>query len=87
MLLFGLQEWARISGLRFLKGNQRDATINIDFTNHDGPWGVLGKAWFPKVGRILFEKNEIWTAAIPDRNGGGASGSRFTFPMHLRTSC
>ena len=57
-----------MSGLRFIRGNAKNAKITIGFTNHDGPWGVLGRAWFPKVGKILFEKKENWVTDIPSKN-------------------
>lgn len=62
-----LQSWAKISGLEFRRGPARRSQINIGFTHYDGPWGILGKAWFPRVGKIEFENGEQWEAKIPTR--------------------
>lgn len=66
-----LQTWAAESGLSFVKGNRQNSKIRIDFKHHDGPWGVLGKAWFPRVGKIEFENGENWINKLDPRNSKG----------------
>lgn len=70
MLIFISQNWAKVSGLSFTKGRKgrNGAVIQIGFQRHDGPWGILGRAWFPKVGKIMFEKDESWIDRISPKN-------------------
>ncbi|XP_067939644.1 matrix metalloproteinase-C-like [Watersipora subatra] len=74
--------WARVSGLSFKKGPARGSKITIGFAHYDGPWGVLGKAWFPKTGRIVFENKENWESKIPNRGGAQGSLAFYSVAMH-----
>ncbi|KAJ3654920.1 hypothetical protein Zmor_014072 [Zophobas morio] len=59
-----IKVWTDNVNLKISETDSNKADIIIHFTTQDGPYNVLGYAYYPDNGDIFFDKDEDWTLDV-----------------------